>query len=1011
MKRTLFFTFFLLPYFILAQQHLLFTEIKIPPSGETNKAFIEIYNPADQAVSLDQLYLANYKIYYEMVNNQYSSNAADFLAKFPNGQIGAKQTMVVALDGAAFQGFFGKMPDFEIKPTDADVSDMVALRIGANPVLDFARGMVILFSWNGSDDLVKDVDYLPWGLIAFNSYWMDKTGVQIDGPDADSISSAYLNDAARSAQKAPTAPSGGKSLQRIGISETDEVTSGGNGLMGHNEATENWKSSFAADSPTPGVFSQTPGDGTGIVTIAPDTIETSAANDLTFTITGGSYTLASVEIIIPTAFQWSQNSDDVQLSGSGAASASKSVNGNQILMEQTQITSTQQAVVVMKNISAPASEGNYGFEIRTAISGGTLTPIGVFPVVSVAKGLTIADIQNNFDQYNGKTVTFTAVVTIGVNITRTDRCDAFVQDASGFGINLSSASVNFPELVRRNKLRVTGTVGDYQGSTQISNFTIELLSTDQSIPLIPSLSTQDANNLDLEGSMIETIGVITDKADNIGGGTNITIDDGSGSVPLRIWNTSGLNLSDFAVGDTIGIHAVIDIYLNKAQLLIGYQQDIYKTQLPVSADGTGRVTVAPDSVRKDELVSLMFTFSATSEDTVAQTQITIPAEWGWSGDPAKVSIDGAFIGAALDVAGKVVSLSAFALTSDENGQVTIHNLTAPNADTASTFIVKTASAHGSLREIESLPGVLVGKGTGISSISIYEARQKSVGSKISIKGVVTIGAGVLRTNFTDAYIQDESGYGINIYRAGTLDNQIKRGNLLILQGELDDYQGKKEIKNYKAILLKTDAEIPAIPKISAFQASTSAYEGSFCEVQGLIMSKSVSGGGTNISLDDGTGAVTVRVWDTAQLDLSGYAVGDYVVIRGVGSLYSGAGQLLLCYQEDIFLPAFDESPVLLKVTARPFVPDKGEKIAIEYSAGTENSHVTLRIFDLGGRLITTLKDGDGLPIPIKLEWNGKNQLGEWVALGTYICHLEVVNEKTGKRSEKIAPIVVGTILR
>jgi hypothetical protein len=34
-----------------------------------------------------------------------------------------------------------------------------------------------------------------------------------------------------------------------------------------------------------------------------------------------------------------------------------------------------------------------------------------------------------------------------------------------------------------------------------------------------------------------------------------------------------------------------------------------------------------------------------------------------------------------------------------------------------------------------------------------------------------------------------------------------------------------------------------------------------------------------------------------------------------------------------------------------------------------------------------------------------------VPLGTYICHLEVVNNNTGKRTVKIAPIVVGTILK
>ena len=84
---------------------------------------------------------------------------------------------------------------------------------------------------------------------------------------------------------------------------------------------------------------------------------------------------------------------------------------------------------------------------------------------------------------------------------------------------------------------------------------------------------------------------------------------------------------------------------------------------------------------------------------------------------------------------------------------------------------------------------------------------------------------------------------------------------------------------------------------------------------------------------------------------------------------------------------------------------------IEYSSGAENSHINLRIFDLAGRLVVTLIDGAGVPFTNIYQWNGRNHLDELVPLGTYICHLEVVNEDTGKRTEKVAPIVVGTVLK
>jgi DNA/RNA endonuclease YhcR with UshA esterase domain len=995
------------------QSHLLISEVYVPSSSESGKAFVEIYNPADQAVAVDAIYLSNYNTYYQMVNAQYSSNAGDFVVRFPSGQIEAKQTVVIALDAGQFKSHFGKTPDFEVNSSDAAVTDMIGMRVGANPLLEFTRGMIILFSWNGSNDLVADLDYVPWGLAAFSTYWMDKTGVAVDGPDADTQATTYLNDKTRNTQQAPAAPSGGLTLQRNSLTETDEAISGGNGVGGHNEATENWKTSFSPLSATPGSFISNAGDGSGLVTLDPDTVSAQEQVDLTFTLTGtADQIITSAFIELPESWQWTQLDTDIEISGTGAGSAQKNISSQQITLSNLQVSKTQPAVILVKNISLPADVGSVGITFQTAAAGGTLTPIGRFPVLQINKALTIEDIQTNFAAFNGQTVTFQAVVTIGVNITRTDRCDAFVQDASGYGINLSATGTNYPLLIRGNKLRISGTVGEYQGSTQISNFSLELVETGQEVPKIFKLTTQDANDLDREGSLIETVGIVTDMAANIGGGTNITINDGTGEVPIRIWDSSGLNLSGYAVGDTVGVHAIVDIYLTAAQLLIGYQGDIYKTALPVSADGSGEVTVSPDSVGRAVNQSLEFNFKATSTEAVASASVQIPLSWGWSGGAGNLTLSGAFISATADISGKTITLNNFTLTDDEDGLIIINGLTTPDADTASTFIIKTASESGTLREIETSPVVLVGTGSGIATISIADARDKTTGSKISIKGVVTIGAGVLRTNFTDAYIQDESGYGINIYRSGALDNMITRGNLLIMQGELDDYQGKKEITNYKAILLKSNAEIPAVQQISTFEASTTAYEGSFCEIKGLITSNSPNiGGGTNIVIDDGSGQATVRAWDTAQLRLLDYKSGDYVTVRGVAGIYNSAGQLLLCYQEDIFAPSFEGMPVTLKIENKPFAPDKGEVIKIEYSAGAENSHITLRIFDMSGRLIATLKDGEGLPIPIVQPWDGTDQLGQDVPLGTYICHLEVVNQDNGKRTEKIAPIVVGTILR
>ncbi|NOX89444.1 MAG: hypothetical protein GXO77_10490 [Calditrichaeota bacterium] len=1012
----LLFTIFL-PFILLAQNHLLITEVFIPPTAESQKTFIEITNTTSQAAELDSLYLANYNTYYKVVKNEFPSASRFFVARFPQTVLQPGEVVVVALDGNGYFEAFGKHADFELKSTDDQAQDMDVIKMGINPSLETIKGMMALFYWDGQQDLVKDVDYIPWGLIAFNSVWMDKSGLQIDGPDADTTESSYFDDLPTAQQKTWSNIPSGQSLQRKSAEETDELTSGGNGVTGHNEATENWQQSFKTADPTPGSFSLIAGDGTGVAVLDPDTVNTNVIFNAAVTIgTEDEYELTSVQITVPSEITWSQQANDVSLEGTGFSGASFTVNQNQITIQNAQINKQQSGQIILKNLTAPDQEGKYGFQVLTATQNGELTPISVFPLLAVLKKLTIADIQNNTAEFEGKTVTIEAVVTIGVNVTRSDRTDAYVQDESGRGINLSDFSTDYPELQRGNRLKITGTVTNYistsgDETTEIVDFKLTLLSENNEIPSVSYLTCAEASNIELEGTFIETAGIITDKAENIGGGTNITLDDGTGILQLRIWDSSGLDLSAFSVGDTVTARGVIGSYRKAAQMVVAYQQDIFKSSLPKSIAGSGKITVQPDSVGKNETVTLTFTLKGTLADTLGQFALTIPDDWQWDGNETNVQLSGEFGDASLNIDGKTISLSDFIITDISEGEITVSGLQSPDKDTSSVFTVKTGAVSGLLKAVVSPPIVMVGKGSNRPYISIKEARAKGVGKSVTVRGVITIGTGILRTNFTDAYIQDESGSGINIYQPGGLDSRLKRGRLVILSGELDEYQGKKEIVNYQVTVLRDGVEIPAVKKISTYEASTLQHEGSFVEIEGLISGKRYSGGGTTIYMNDGSGEVAVRVWDAAGLDLTEFEMGDYVSVRGVVGIYQGSGQILLGYQEDIQRPQIPESKVYLKVPNKPFVPDEGEILPVEFHSGSSNTHVTLRIFDLSGRLVTTLFDGGGLPFPVSYSWDGRDQLGELLPLGTYLCHLEVVNNTNGKRTVKIAPIVVGTVLK
>ncbi|MBW2524780.1 MAG: lamin tail domain-containing protein, partial [Deltaproteobacteria bacterium] len=226
----------------LPVSHLLLSEVMAAPSeGE----FVEIYNPTSSAVSLDQIYLSDYSAYYEITQGTGGPIASDFRASFPPGHsIPAGGFIVVAVRSATeFQSIHGAYPDFDLDPGDLNAPHMLG-NIGGSVGLTNSAEMLVLFTWDGSSDLVGDLDYLVYGNTTNG---MDKSGIVVG-------SGTYANETSVAGQIPATAPAVDKSLHRCHTSEFTETPSGGNGATGHDETSENlaaaWK---VADLPTPGL--------------------------------------------------------------------------------------------------------------------------------------------------------------------------------------------------------------------------------------------------------------------------------------------------------------------------------------------------------------------------------------------------------------------------------------------------------------------------------------------------------------------------------------------------------------------------------------------------------------------------------------------------------------------------------------------------------------------------------------------------------------------------------------
>lgn len=243
--------------------HLLLSEIVVTPTaGE----FIEIHNPTGGSIDLADYYVTDATFapggafYYNIVTglNAGGGSFGDFHARFPvDATIAAGAYQTIALAGSTdFNAEYGILPTYELYEDDVapdavpDMREALPGSINGQGGLTNAGEVVVLYHWNGESDLVQDVDYALWG---DKDEAVDKTGVSIDGPDADSDPSTYLPDTPIAAQDvvAGGAHPFGESFLRSDLSEGAETPTGGNGVTGDDEMSEDLSLTWGEPPPEP----------------------------------------------------------------------------------------------------------------------------------------------------------------------------------------------------------------------------------------------------------------------------------------------------------------------------------------------------------------------------------------------------------------------------------------------------------------------------------------------------------------------------------------------------------------------------------------------------------------------------------------------------------------------------------------------------------------------------------------------------------------------------------------
>ncbi len=230
----------------------------------------------------------------------------------------------------------------------------------------------------------------------------------------------------------------------------------------------------------------------------------------------------------------------------------------------------------------------------------------LLPVILPAQTITpIANIQDSIDVYNGQSVTIQGVITIGAGVTYASLLNAYIQDDSDRGILLFDFDITAAyeqDLVRGNELQVSGTIEEYQGTTELTDFNYTVLQQNQPLPVV-SLSIPDAQDyLFWEATLIQVYGELTEDPYYAGGGYNINIEDENGeTISLRIWDSTGIDIAYLEEGIPIFAQGIVDSYNDESQILPGYQEDILiDIPLPVIEN----ISSSPDNPYFDEEITV-----------------------------------------------------------------------------------------------------------------------------------------------------------------------------------------------------------------------------------------------------------------------------------------------------------------------------------------------------------------------------------------------------------------------